>query len=106
MLLLRSTALTPAIGGVAIRTDEKRNVIMLGAVVDVENDRHLRIETADTERREVGLGIKNQPVCAIRHLAVHEKERLHAPVSVGPRMAQLRPALVSVLHFERYSDAT
>ena len=78
---------------------------MLRAVVDVENDRHLRIEAAGAERREVRFGIKNQPVSAVRHLAVDEEERLHAPVSVSPRMAQLGPALVSVLHFERYRDA-
>ncbi len=79
---------------------------MLGAVVDVENDRHLWIKTGEAERREVGFSIKNQPVCAVRHRAIDEKKRLHAPVGVGPRMAQLRPTLVSVLHLERYRDAT
>src|SRR6185436_6341351 len=79
---------------------------MLGAVVDVENDRHLWIKTGDAERREVGFSIKDQPVSAIRHLAIDKKEWLDAPVGVGPRMAQLRPTLVSVLHLERYGNAT
>ena len=78
---------------------------MLGAVVDVENDRHLWIKTGEAERREVGFGIKNQPVSASRHGPIDEKEWFHAPVSVGPRMARLGSALVSLLHFERYRDA-
>src|SRR5262249_9096637 len=98
-------SLAPAIGGVAVRTNEQRNVVVLSAVVDVKDDRHLRIETAHAERREIWFGIKNQPVSAIRDGPVDEKERFHAPVSVGPRMAQLGPALVGVLHFERYRDA-
>src|SRR5215210_3565794 len=98
--------LTPAVGGVAVGTDQQWNVIMLRAVVDVEDDRHLRIETSDTKRREVGFGVKNQPVSAVGHGTIDEKEGLHASVNVSPRMAQLGPALVCVLHFERYSDAT
>src|SRR4051812_1774280 len=101
-----ASQLAPAIGGVAVGADQQRNVIVLGAVVDVEDDRHLRIETASTERRKIRFGIKNQPVSAIRHRAIDEKERLDASVSVGPRMAQLGPALIGVLHFERDSDAT
>jgi len=104
-MIILGARLAPAIGGVAVRTNEQRNVIVLRAVVDVKNDRHLRIETGDAERQEVWFGIKNQPVSASRHGPIDEKEWFHAPVSVGPRMAQLGPALVSLLHFERYRDA-
>src|ERR1044072_8873227 len=97
-MIILGRRLAPAIGGVAVRTDEQRNVIVLRAVVDVENDRHLWIETAGTQRREIRFGLKNQPVSAVRDWAIDEKERFHAPVSVGPRMTQLGPALVSVLH--------
>src|SRR5215213_8150040 len=69
ILLLRSKAqvqaLAPAIGGIAVWADQQWNVIMLRAIVDVENDRHLGIETGDTERREVRFGVKHQPVSAI-----------------------------------------
>ena len=56
---------------------------MLGAIVDVENDRHLRIEAGDTERREIWLRIKYEAVCAIRHGPIHQKEWLDATVRVG-----------------------
>jgi hypothetical protein len=79
---------------------------MLRTIVDVENNRYLRIEAADTERREVWFSVKNQPVSAVGHRAIDEKERFYAPVSVGPCMAQLGPTLVSVLYFETDSNAT
>ena len=79
---------------------------MLGTIVDVKYDRDLRVEAAGTERREVWLSIKHQPVSADGHGPVDEKERLHAPIGVGPCMAQLGPALVCVLQFETNRDTT
>ena len=79
---------------------------MLRTVVDVEYDRYLRIETAGTERREVRLSLKNQTVGADGYRPIDEKERFHATISVGPCMAQLGPALVSILHFENNRDTT
>lgn len=60
---------------------------MLGTIVDVEYDRNLRVEAVDAERCEVWFSIENQPVCAIGHLAIDEKERLHATIRIGPGMA-------------------
>ena len=70
---------------------------MLRTVVDVEDDRYLRIEAAGTERREIWFSIKNQPVSTDGYRPIDEKERFHATISVGPCMAQLRPTLVGVL---------
>ena len=78
---------------------------MLRTVVDVEYDCYLRIEAVDTERREIRFSLKNEAVSADGYRPVDEKERFHAPIRVGPCMAQLGPALVSVLHFERHRDA-
>ena len=89
--------LTSAIRRITVRADQKWNVIMLRTIGDVEYDCYLRIEAADTERREIWFSIKNQPVSAIRHRPIDKKERFHATISVGPCMAQLGPALVSVL---------
>ena len=79
---------------------------MLGTIVDVEYDRYLRVEAAGTERREIWFGVIDQPVSADGHWPVDEKERFHAPLGVGPCMAQLGPALVRVLYFETNSDTT
>src|ERR1700752_30468 len=92
-----SKVLTSTIGRITVRTDQKRNVIMLRTVVDVEDDRYLRVEAVDAERSKVWFSVKDQTVCTIRHCPIDEKERFHAPVSVGPCMAQLGPALVCVL---------
>jgi hypothetical protein len=78
---------------------------MLGTIVDNEYDRHLRIEARDAERRKVWLSIEDQPIGAIRHRPIDEKERFHTTIGVGPCMAQLGPALVSVLYFETNRDA-
>src|ERR1041385_3650749 len=75
-------------------------MIVLGSVVHIEHHRHLRVETVETQRREVRLRVEDQPVCAIGHRLMDEKERFHAAVRVGPGMAQLGPTLVSVLHFQ------
>ena len=96
--------LTPTIRRVTVRTDQQRNVIMLGTVVDIEYDRHLRIETRDAERRKVWLSVKDQPIGAIGDRTIDEKERFHATIGVGPCMAQLGPALVSVLYLETNRD--
>jgi hypothetical protein len=80
-------------------------MIMLGTVVDIEYDRHLRIETRKTERRKVWLGVKYETIRAVRDGPIDEKERFHATIGVGPCMAQLRPALISVLYFETNRDA-
>ena len=77
---------------------------MLRAIVDVEYDCYLRIEAAGTERREIWLSVKNQPVSAHRCRPVDKKERFHAPVGIGPCMAQLGPAFVGVLKFETNRD--
>ena len=77
---------------------------MLRTVVNVENDRYLRIEAGDTERREIWFSIKNQPVSADGHRPIDEKERFHTPIRVGPCMAQLGPTLVGILNFEVYRD--
>lgn len=79
---------------------------MLGTLVDVEYDRYLRIEAGDTERCEIWFNIKNQPVSAVRHRSIDEKEGFHAPVRVGPCMAQFGPALVRVLYLETNRNAT
>ena len=81
-------------------------MIMLRTVVDIEYDRYLRIESVDTQLREIGLGIKIQPVGAIGHRSIDEKKWFHAPVSVGPCMAQLGPTLVRVLKLETNRDTT
>jgi len=73
---------------------------MLRTIVDVEDDRYLRIEAVDTQRREIWFGIKNQPVRAVGHRSIDEEERFHTPVGVGPCMAQLGPTLIGVLKFE------
>ena len=70
---------------------------MLRAIVDVEYYCYLRIEAGDTERREIRLSLKNQPVSAGGYRPVDEKEWFHAPIAVGPCMAKLGPALVGVL---------
>ena len=77
---------------------------MLGTIVDIEYDRHLRIEARNTERRKVWLSVKDQPVGAIRHGPIDEKERFHAPIGIGPCMAQLGPALIGILYFETNRD--
>ena len=77
---------------------------MLGTIVDVENDCYLRIEAVDAQRREVWFSVKNQPVSAVCHGAIDKKEWFDAPVGISPCMAQLGPALVSVLHFEADRD--
>ena len=79
---------------------------MLGAVVDVEDDRDLRIEAIHAERRKIRLSIKHQPISATRYGPIDEKKRLHAPVAVGPGMAQLRPAFVGVLYLKTNGHAT
>src|SRR5688572_21629813 len=99
-------ALAPAIRRVAVRTDQQRNVIVLRSIVDVEHNRHLRIETRDTQRRKIWFSIEDESVSAVGNRTVHQKERLDAPVSVGPCMAQLGPTLVAVLHFKRNGDTT
>ena len=78
---------------------------MLGTIVDVEHHRHLWIEATSAERQEVGLGIEDQPVSAVRYRAIYEKERLHPTICVGPCVAQLGPAFVRVLHFQTDGDA-
>ena len=70
---------------------------MLRTIVDVEYYCYLRIEAGDTERGEIWLSLKNQPVRADGYRPVNEKERFHAPISVCPCMAQLGPTLVGVL---------
>ena len=77
---------------------------MLRTIVDVEYDCYLRIEAADAERREIWFSLKNQAVSADGYRPVDEKERFHATISVGPCMAQLGPALVSVLKLETNRD--
>ena len=77
---------------------------MLGTIVDIEYDRHLRIEARNTERRKVWLSVKDQPVGAIRHGSIDEKKRLHATIGIGPCMAQLGPALIGILYFETNRD--
>jgi len=79
---------------------------MLGAVVDIENHRHLRIEARRAERREVWLSVKNQAIRPICHRPVDEEEWLHAPVAVGPGMAQLCPGLIGVLYLKTNGHAT
>src|SRR5690242_10019920 len=79
---------------------------MLGAVVHIEDHRHLRIEARRTERRKVWLSVKNQAISPIRHWPIDEEERLDAPVGVGPGMAQLGPAFVGVLYLKTNGHAT
>src|SRR5205085_8539863 len=55
VLSTKYQVLTPAISRIAVRADQQRNVVMLGAVVDIEDDRDLRIEAVDAERREIRL---------------------------------------------------
>ena len=79
---------------------------MLGAVVHVEDHGHLWIKARDAKRREVWFGIEYQAVCSVGHRAVNEEERFHAPVRVGPCMAQLGPTFVGVLNFKANGNAT
>src|SRR5689334_5648289 len=78
---------------------------MLRRIVDVEDHAHLRIETANAERREIRFGVEHETISSVSHRTIDEKERLHASVGVGPRVAQLGPALISVLHLERNGHA-
>ena len=92
--------LTTAIGGVAIRTDEQRHVVVLRRVVNFEDDRYLRIEIIDVETREIWLGIEDQPVNTAGKRLFHEKERFDPAIFVGPGVAQFGPAFVGVLQFQ------
>src|ERR1051325_3266707 len=105
MIMMFGERLAPAISRIAVRTDQKWNVVMLGSVVDVEYDSHLRIETGDAKRREIRFCIKDKAIRAIGHRTVHKEERLYAPVGVGTCMAQLGPGFVNVLYFEADSNA-
>src|SRR6185503_14049928 len=98
--------LTATISRIAVRTDQKWNMIVLGSIVNVEDHCHLWIEAGDAQRREIRFGIKNQPVSAVAHRAIDEKEWLDAPVGVGPCMAQLGPTFVSVLNLQTNSHTT
>ena len=77
---------------------------MLRSIIDVEDHRYLRIEAVDAERREIRLRVEDKAVRAVRDRAIHQEERFHAPVCVGPCMTQLGPTLVGVLNLETDRD--
>ena len=79
---------------------------MLGTIVHIEHHSYLWIEAANAERREVWLGIEDQPVSAVRYRAIHEEEGLHPTIRVGPCVAQLGPTLVSILNFQTNCHTT
>ena len=75
-------------------------MIVLRRVFDLEDNRNLRIKKLDIKSGEIGLGVEDQPVGAARKWLPNQKERLHSPVFVGPRMTEFGPTFVCVLQIQ------
>ena len=99
-------ALTAAVSRVAIRADQKRHMIVLRRIIDLEHQSYLRIEILDAEFREIMFGIEHQAVSAARERFFNQKEGLHAAVFVGPGMTKLSPRFIRVLDVKMNSNAT
>src|SRR6267142_6064069 len=92
--------LASAISRVAIRADQKWDMVVLGCVIDLEYDCHLREKAFDFYTGKIGLSIKHQAVGAAGNWFSYQKERLDASVIVSPGMTELGPAFVCVLRFQ------
>lgn len=79
-------------------------MIVLRRVVDLKNNRNLRIEKLDVESREIGLGVEHQPVGTAREWFFNQKEGFNPPVFVSPRMTKFGPGFVRVLYVQVDGD--
>lgn len=98
-------ALTPPIGRIPVRIDQKWYVVMLCIVINFEYDCYLRIERIDSERTKVSVNVEHETVGSGRQRFLDQEEGLDTPVVVGPCVAQLRPTLVGVLRLQTDCDA-
>lgn len=73
---------------------------MLRVVVNFKNNGDLWIERLDTKRTEIRINVEDKTINAGRQRLVHQKERFDPAIFVGPCVAQLGPALISVLHLQ------
>ncbi len=80
-------------------------MIVLRCVIDLEDNRNLRIKELDVESREIGLRIEDQPVGAAGQWLFNQKERFDPPIFVGPCMTEFGPAFVRVLQVQVDSNA-
>ena len=98
--------LTAAVSRVTKRADQKRHMIVLGRVIDLEHHRNLRIKILDAEFREIMLRIEHQPIGAAQKRFFNQKEGLHPAIFIGPGMTQLGPGFIRILDVQMDSDAT
>ena len=74
---------------------------MLRWIFNMEDNADLRIERLDLEFGEVRFSVEDEPVSARLNGLLKQKERFDASVFIGPGVAELRPALIHILHFKR-----
>ena len=94
-------ALAAAIGRISKGTQQQRHMIMLRWIFNMEDNADLRIERLDLEFGEVRFSVEDEPVSARLDGLLKQKEWFDAPVFIGPGVAELRPALIRILHFKR-----
>ena len=78
---------------------------MLSSLLDFENYTHLWVKAVNIERRKIGFGIKDEPVGSCQQRLLEQEEWLNSTIFIGPCVAQLTPALISVLHFEGHGNS-
>jgi len=81
-------------------------MIVLRRVFDLKHNCNLRIKELDIKSGEIGLGVEDQPVCTTGKWLFNQKERLHSPVFVGPRVTKFGPTFVCVLEIQTDSHAS
>src|SRR5579863_1981900 len=99
-----ASAPAPAIGGIAERTEQKRHVIPVYAVVDAENDRNLGIERADALVSEIGARLERQPIGAFDNL-IGVEQIVDSAVAIGRAAGDLLPSRADLFDFEEDGHA-
>src|SRR5215471_5548793 len=72
--------------------EQKRNMIMLGWIVHVKCNRHVRIKSPRRELLEIRSGLEGQPILAALQFCSRRKQGSHTAIRIGGAFADLLPA--------------
>src|ERR1700722_16629518 len=92
----------PAIGGIAKRTEQQWNVIVLRDVLDMKGYIHKRIEGRHAPQREVAVHVKSEPVIPFDQRAGEKFG--DSAVFIGDTARDILPRTGRGFEFQQYAD--